>query len=226
MDAKQIAERQVIERYLAGQLSDAEAEAFEAYVASHPEIVREIELITRMKSGLSSLRERGELTVAPAERSRSALRNPALLAAAFAVAAIGLAALSRHWLSEPRTSLMATTLEQVLGSGADYTRSSWLGLARTRGEGPAVLQRPASDSAVELTLDLRDSPQPAKYSVQLLRIAGSSLDVVGSLVDVSPHSDGTLSFFVRGSALTPGNYLIRARSGTADASEFSLRVAP
>ena len=51
MDAKLIADRQVIERYLAGQLSDAEADAFERDLEANPELAREILVVAEQYDG-------------------------------------------------------------------------------------------------------------------------------------------------------------------------------
>ncbi len=56
MDRKQIEDEHIVARYLADQLSPAEAEAFEAYYTQHPSMVREIEYALRLKEGLATLR--------------------------------------------------------------------------------------------------------------------------------------------------------------------------
>src|SRR5688572_20915 len=61
MDRKQIEAEYIIERYLADQLTPAEAEAFEAYYTQHPSMVKEIEYALRLKEGLATLRDRGQL---------------------------------------------------------------------------------------------------------------------------------------------------------------------
>ena len=81
MDAQQIAERHVIERYLAGQLTDQEAMAFEAYVEAHPEITRDIEEIARMKTGLVRLKDRGDLPSVVVPRGNWISRRTGLVAA-------------------------------------------------------------------------------------------------------------------------------------------------
>src|SRR6185295_15926348 len=86
MDAKQIAERQIVERYLANQLSDPEAEAFEAYIEAHPEVIKDIVLVSRMKCGLATLHERRELAALVQARRRA--RMPVLIAASVAAVAL------------------------------------------------------------------------------------------------------------------------------------------
>src|SRR5258707_8902658 len=85
MDAKLIAERQVIERYLAGQLSDAEADAYEARLELQPELARAVEQIARMKTGFAVLERRGELAKLLAHPVAPPIRRAPWLAAAAAV---------------------------------------------------------------------------------------------------------------------------------------------
>mgnify|MGYP003577986533 CR=1 FL=1 len=48
-------------RYLAGQLSPAELQAYEQHLLENPDAVRELEATARMKVGLASLRDSGKL---------------------------------------------------------------------------------------------------------------------------------------------------------------------
>jgi hypothetical protein len=228
MDAKQIAERHIVERYLANQLTDPEADAFEAYVEAHPEIVREIELATRMKSGLATLRQRGDLETVTHAKRRSGMRRPALLAASVAVVLIAGAFIVRQWSAAPQAVLLASTAEELLGNGDQpLAIAARLFVTRTRGEPAESLAAPPAAAVLELTLDLHATDPSATYSVHLLRVAGSALNDVGGLSRASARADGSLSFFVRGSALTAGNYLIRvAGSDSSEPVEFSLRVIP
>ena len=52
MDAKLISERHLIERYLAGQLSDEEADAFERALEANPALARDVERIARSRPWL------------------------------------------------------------------------------------------------------------------------------------------------------------------------------
>ena len=88
MDRNQIEAEHIVARYLADQLSPAEAEAFESYYTQHPSMVREIEYELRLKEGLATLRDRGQLdALLKARRWRWAL--PLSIAAAVAGAALG-----------------------------------------------------------------------------------------------------------------------------------------
>jgi len=60
VDRDQIDGEQIIERYLANQLSPTVVQDFEAHYAKHPRVVRDIELVLRLKEGLATLADRGE----------------------------------------------------------------------------------------------------------------------------------------------------------------------
>jgi anti-sigma factor RsiW len=61
-------------RYLAGQLSPAELQAYEQHLLENPDAVRELEATARMKVGMASLRDSGQLE--KLLRARPALRSP------------------------------------------------------------------------------------------------------------------------------------------------------
>src|SRR4051812_22804392 len=109
MDSKLISDRQVIERYLAGQLSDAEADAFERDLEARPELARDIEQIARMKTGFSVLERRGELAKLLARPVAPPKRRAAWVAvAAAAVLAVGFMAFRQADTPAPATLLAAS----------------------------------------------------------------------------------------------------------------------
>jgi len=228
MDATQIAERQVIERYLANQLSDAEADAFEAYVESHPEIARQIELVARMKSGLHVLQRRGELrsVLTP---PRSWLRHPALLAGtAASIAVAGL--LWFRSADMPETPLLARSFAQLRGGdGESLKLGATVLLVRSRSAAHgAEIELPASGAAAtayELALDTGDSTPLRHYSVELLRFTGNQLAPVARLKDAEAAADGSVHVYLKASVLSAGSYFIRLSAAPGEAPlEFSLRV--
>ena len=219
MDAKQIAELHIVERYLADQLSDEEAQAFEAYVEAHPEVTRDIENISRMKAGLAALRQRGELESLVKKQRRVPLW--AGLAAAAAVVAI--VVLPRFWTSD--TGMPGViALEPLGGDGQLLTVSARILVGRSRGEASSILTTPPAGQAVEITLDAHAETASLKYGVEVFRVSGTALDPVGHFLEVPPQPDGTLKFFMRSSELTAGNYVIRASAGVSEPAEFTLRV--
>lgn len=217
MDARQIAERHVVERYLASQLTEEEAESFEAYVEAHPEVTREIELAARMKSGLATLRHRGDLpqlTTTPARRRFGAL---ALISASAAAVAVAVVLLIQQGGTIDADFLLASNVQNrpVFAS---------IALTRTRGESEDSLPRPAADTVTELVV----VPDPAipspVYSVELIRIGTPT--PIASLPLVSASADGKLHLFVQAEALEPGSYLVRITGKDDAPAEFLLRVKP
>jgi len=98
-------------------------------------------------------------------------------------------------------------------------------VTRTRGQAAPTLSAPRAGDAVELRLDLHASNAATKYSVELLRLSGNSFEPLGKVPGAATQG-GMLSMFVRGSALTAGNYVIRAAADDgSEPVEFSLRVA-
>lgn len=230
MDAKQIAERHVVERYLANQLSDAEAEAFEAYVESHPEVTRQIEIAARMKSGLRVLQRRGELQGVLNASPRSWMRHPALLVSAAASIALVSFLVFRFAGSEANVPLMANSLEELEAiNHSEFRIASSLSMTSVRG-GPHgdVLNLPLDDNerlVVDILLVLGVEAPADGYSIELLRLADGQLESVARLHDVAAPT-GTLRVFVRAKTLTDGNYVIRVtEAGSAAPIEYTLQVA-
>src|SRR6185295_5251458 len=136
MDAKLIADRQVIERYLAGQLSDAEADAFERELEAHPELARDVEQVARMKTGFAVLERRGELAKLLAQPVAPPKRRPLWVASAAAVVlAIGLLVFRQGETPAP-TALLALSLDALSSrSESPIPLRSSVALARARGVG-------------------------------------------------------------------------------------------
>ena len=223
MDAKQIAELHIVERYLADQLSEEEAQAFEAYVEAHPEVTREIENISRMKAGLAALRQRGELEALLKKQRRAPVW--AVLAASAAAVVLAIVIVPRYWSGSADRPLLAVTAEQLLGDNKQpLPIAGRFTIARARGMVDVVTVT-APEQAVELRLETNAEAASQPYSVEMFRVSGTALTPLGNLPEAISQSDGTVSIFVRGSALLPGNYLVRATpAGGSEVAEFALQV--
>ena len=223
MDAKQIAELHIVERYLADQLSDEEAQAFEAYVEAHPEVTREIENISRMKAGLVTLRQRGELDALMKKQRRAPVW--AVLAASAAAVVLAIVILPRYWSGSADRPLLAVTAGQLLGDNKQpLPIAGRFTIARARGM-VDVVTVPAPEQAVELRLDTQAEAASQRYSLEMFRVSGTALTSLGNLPEAISQPDGTVSIFVRSSALLPGNYLVRATpSDGSEVAEFALQV--
>src|SRR5688572_32105538 len=80
-------------RYLAGQLSPTELQAYEQHLLESPDAVQELEATARMKVGLANLRDAGQLERLLREAPAPRLRRTGIAlaaAAALAVIAVGL----------------------------------------------------------------------------------------------------------------------------------------
>lgn len=60
-DQKYLDDHDIIERYLADRLSEAEREGFEAYFLQHPEVVQQMDRTAKLKSALMDLDTEGRL---------------------------------------------------------------------------------------------------------------------------------------------------------------------
>ena len=223
MDAKQIAERQIVERYLANQLSDPEAEAFEAYIEAHPEVIKDIELVSRMKCGLATLHERRELAALVQARRRA--RMPLLIAASVAAVALAVFLWTLPHGGGARVLLASVAGELTGDNRAPLPIATRLAVVRTRGDSDNVIVVPSPDSSVEFSIDVHVTPGKS-HTVELLRLQGSSLESLGKVSGVVSEADGSLRIYVRGSALVAGNYLLRAHADGSEPVEFMVRVRP
>jgi ferric-dicitrate binding protein FerR (iron transport regulator) len=85
-DQKYLDDHDIIERYLADQLPEAEREGFEAYFLQHPEVVQQMDRTAKLKSALMDLHAAGRLQ--PLLASQPARRWLIALAALGAIAAL------------------------------------------------------------------------------------------------------------------------------------------
>ena len=230
MDAKLIAERQVIERYLAGQLSDAEADAFEARLESQPELAREVEQIARMKTGFAVLERRGELAKLLARPVAPPKRRAAWMAAAAAVfvGAIGFLAFRQGESPAPAT-LLAVSLEALSRhSDSPIPLRSSVSLARARGMG-ADAELTASviaPGAAELELATGDAAQ-THFSVELLAVDSAGARPVAKLPDAATDETGAMHLFIALHVVKPGPYLLRLTPADGGAPvEYAIAVRP
>jgi hypothetical protein len=209
MDRKQIETEHIVARYLADQLSPAEADQFEAYYTQHPSMVREIEYALRLKEGLATLRDRQQLdALLKARRWRWAL--PLSIAAAFAAAALG----TWTWFGSPAAGPVAAgTLEELLDSsrGAALPLVGKYMLVRVRGADSTALQIPvpAAAGALELQVLPAGGATAAPYHLVLERheIEGKPKPVA-EVAGLTPGADGLVAAFVDSEQIQRGRYTV------------------
>jgi hypothetical protein len=193
-------------RYLAGQLSPNELQAYEQHLLAHPDAVKELEATARMKVGMANLRDTGQLDKLLQARTTLSWQWPALAAAAaLIVVAVGL------WrgVDAPReTTLVATATELMDRSGQPLAAGHAYALLRTRSYAyDAVIELPAEPRAIELRVR-PEVPAPA-YGVALSRIqADGSVTQIGNVSELKVEPDGFVRLYVDSSRLEAGPYLL------------------
>lgn len=229
MDAKLISDRQVIERYLAGQLSDAEADAFERDLEAHPELAREVEQIARMKTGFAVLERRGELAKLLAQPVARPKRRVAWMAAAATVVlALGILVFRQAETPVP-AALLASSLRALSArSDSPIPLLASVSLARARGMGAdaQLTSTGKSPGAAELEL-ATGAATGTHYSIELLAADSAGARAVAKVPDVATDAAGAVHLFVSLSALPPGLYLLRLSPADAGPPiEYSIALRP
>ena len=141
----------IAQRYLAGQLSPPEQEAYEQYFIRNPDAVRELEATARMKVGLASLRDKGQLD-SLLQGAPTTSRRAALMAIAASVAVIAIAVgLWRDVRVPDGAALVASATRLVDASGKPLAVGAIYAVMRTRAtDYDAVVTLPAQPQALEL----------------------------------------------------------------------------
>jgi hypothetical protein len=224
-------------RYLAGQLSPTELQAYEQHLLEDPDAVRELEATARMKVGLANLREVGQIESLLREAPAPGLRRTGMAlaaAAALVVIAVGL------WrgIDTPDATLVATASELIDRSGRPLPTGSTYALLRTRGSSYPLLGTPSSayDAVIELpaeprAIELRvgpETPAPA-YSVALSRIhPDASVVQIAEVSELKAEADGFVRLYVDSSRLESGPYLVVVTPApdrtAASTSAFRVKV--
>jgi len=208
MDRKQIEDEHIVARYIADQLSPAEAEAFEAYYVEHPSMVREIEQALRLKEGLATLRDRQQLEgLMRAHRRRWAM--PLSIAAAVVITLVALLAWNGGEHASPP---VAATMQELMGEQRALPLGGKYLLVRTR-SGEQVLEIPLPDtrSALELQMLPALGKEGAPYQIdveQLPARGGSGSTLLGRIRGLTPGADGLVSVAVDTGKLQAGRYAV------------------
>jgi hypothetical protein len=217
MDRNQIEDEHIVARYLADQLSPAEAEAFEAYYTQHPSMVREIEHTLRLREGLATLRDRNQLdALMKARRWRWAI--PLSIAAAAAVLVVG----TWTWYGPSGGAPVAASLTELsAASQATLPLGGKYLLVRVRSGEAAPLQIPipGARSAVELQVLPAGGAGSAPYHLTLDRLSSPGKpDRVGEISGLTPGADGLVSAWLDSARLRPGTHTVELTSQRADAT--------
>ncbi|HUI58798.1 MAG TPA: hypothetical protein VLX90_01165 [Steroidobacteraceae bacterium] len=222
-------------RYLAGQLSTAECEDYEARFLRDPEIVAELEATARFKVGLQRLRQTGELGALVRQRVWAAPPVALALAATIAAAVIGISVWYPRPSHAPRLIITSSVSALHDPSGKGLAILVTQSMFRTRAAAyDAVIALPPQRGAVELRVQPTDLAPSARYRATLARLrADDSLEPGATLAPLSPGTaDGFISVYADSSQLAPGRYrLVLSREdlnppGSGEAFTIKVTAGP
>jgi len=210
-------------RYLAGQLSVAELQAYEQYLLENPEAVAELEATARMKVGLANLRDSGQLDSLLKTPTTPRFRMPLALAASVALAVIAFG-LWRGGGTPPDATLAATAAELLDSAGRPLGPGSSYALLRTRSSTyDAVVELPPEPRAIELRVR-PEAPAPV-YAVALSRMQADGTAIqIGNVTELEAEADGFVRLYVDSSRLEAGPHLLVITPPGDDAAPSSFRL--
>lgn len=236
MEHREIEDRQIVERYLAGRLTAAEAERFEEHYLSCPVCLDELELSEAFRDGIRRAAAEDALATATAGRlggvawlagvARSR-RAGWLLAAALLVVVLPLG-WTAYRLGEAGER-NAELAGRLAAARAPQPNVPVLPLSPVRGgpgEPPAArLTLPADPGWIVLSLELYD-PRHDSYRVTLADAEGKTLWTGEGL---TPNHLDALSVGLHSSLLAAGDYELGVEGvdepgGTVAAGRFAFRV--
>ena len=227
---------ELVNRYLSGRLSRAQAEAFDAQLVHDTALLREMEATARLKLGLLKLRSTGQLDAlirSPAPRAR-ALPQAHWLMAGTAAAAMLLLSVNAFRVHGGIASAIPGMLASVADRPGQPLTSQPLkivrtyALFRTRGGAyDATIELPGKEQAFELRVMPDSGGQNALYRISLSRtddVVGNSPIVFG---DLRPAADGFVSAVLDASRVRAGDYIVQIEdttSTTVSPETFTIRL--
>jgi len=234
MNRQSIADDHIVARYLAGQLSPADAAAFETHYAQDPEVVREIEGALRLKEGLAVLKDRGELDsliyASGFARGGGQPRWKPALALAAGLSAVAIGALL--WVSQGTVGPITDTLPALTAHAGQPLHVAFTQvLVRTRGsETPTDIALPATRSAIELRIFPSSRPKDSGFHLMLGQLdAANAVAPLGDVRTRASTDDGFVTAYLDSAKLGRGRYVIdlvpeRPSSPPAVADRFVIEL--
>lgn len=219
----------IAQRYLAGQLSPSEQEEYEQFFIRNPDAVRELEATARLKAGLASLRDSGQLD-SLVRAVPTTNRRTAWIAMAASVAIVAVAAgLWRNVRAPDGAALVASAVDLIDASGKPLMIGATYALLRTRAtDHDAVVTLPVRPEAIELRV-LPESTAPL-YVATLSRILpGGAVAESATAGALQAGNDGFVRMYVDSSRIEPGLYALvlstrEDQAGEIPTSTFRLKV--
>ena len=170
MDLKQIQQEQLIERYVAGNLSAETKEAFELFMLDHPQVLEEVRLETLMRDALQGP-ARDALDEVPSAPHRRAYAPPLALAATLIIG------IALGWVMKAPTPPAGEAVQMVR-----------VGLTRNDDE-IRVSVPPSPHQTMVLSIHVTDIPMPeVQYAV---RLSGHNVLIEQ---DIAANGSGDLVF--------------------------------
>jgi hypothetical protein len=219
----------VLNRYLADQLSDAERADFERRMVESPDVLQEVEAVARLKVGLSTLRDSGDLDAIVAAQRRGPQTNWFALAASVAAVAIGIV-LWRGDSTAPSPVMTASLAALVDGRGAALPLVGRHAVLSTRADGDydAIVEAPRAAGALELRVlpDTTAGSADARYRVALTRVLDDgTFAPVAEVGNLPAQEDGFVTLYASSAQLTPGKYRLSiANEAGAGEDVFAVRI--
>jgi hypothetical protein len=221
----------VLNRYLADQLSEPERAEFERTLVERPEVLQQLEEVARLKVGLFTLRNDGDLETIIASRRRAPQANWYALAATVAAVAIGIYV----WRGETPTAspiLTASLAALVDDRGTALPVVGRHAVLSTRADGDydAIIESPRTAGALELRVlpDTAAGGEAARYRVALTRVLDDGTVVpVAEVRDLAAQEDGFVTLYASSEKLTAGRYrlAIANEAGAATGEDvFTVRI--
>jgi hypothetical protein len=186
--------QQLIEQYVAGKMSEADAEAFEIFCLENPEFARQVEIEQRLKAGIAQV-ARG--STAEFVRSGNESRWKIALAASILLFVCAGAFL---W---QRSAAVHPNILAAIAGDADRGGPS-MRLALVRGAENAA-KLPRGVVRVEI-VGLFDPDH--RYGVVLDRLTGQRAETVAAIYGQRPSSPVTLEVLLDGDQLSSGSYAL------------------
>jgi len=209
-------------RYLAGRLSDADAEKFEAAWATNPQWTTDLENEARLRVGLADLRHNGTLDAAVRGHWwRNSLRVMTL-AASVAAIAVAIAIGSWQFASQAPAVALARAPSRVIGDSIAIMRM------RSAAPAAATILLPPEPRSIELRVLPGVRPGTSASDVYRLSIASGTAatePASATLDGLQIASDGFIRAYVDSRGLVPGRYrLTLSVSGATETESFILDV--
>ncbi len=189
-------DQELIDRYLAGRLTDSEELMVETRIVEDPVFRNEVELSAALKEGLHELDRHGQLSALLVVPSAWWKKPGAALAAASAVLAIGISIVMYAQRSNNASpSVVAESLR------FEHTRAG-------QPQADVVWIRPAKPAPLEMRFDVGIDPAD-RYQVTLRRLDGNARIEFDEVVATTPEGDVITS--IEGARFETGDYEVRLR---------------